>query len=554
MTKQNILTRGKKVQANQLALDGRFEEACTLYQAVSKIDPSDVEVWAKLGATQYRLGRYLEAEASARRALKLAPNLAFAQHTLALAMQGQGKLDDAATLLEHALAQQPNSAETITNLARLREQQGRVQESFGLYHRALDLQPDSAYVQAKRAELLEKAGQVEEAEAILASSLAREPGHPVLNLVAARLDRRAGRHAQAVTRLESVLNQPAARESSAEIHLLLGQLHDRLGNTDKVLPHLIEGKRRVALATDPNGQSRTRFLARIETARAWMSGNLATSPPAAFQDKAPIFLVGFPRSGTTLLEQILDSHPCLQTLEEKPMAEVLEQAFLNLTGGGPEALANLSEPQLAHLRQVYWTEAERLLDRQPGTLLVDKLPLNIVRLPMLWRVFPEARFILAIRHPCDVALSCLMQNFGHNDAMAGLVSLDSIAQIYSRVMGSWLDYAAHLPLHSHQVRYEDLITNLEDEARSLLDFLGVGWDDAVLGHTRHAQERALINTPSYHQVTQPIYQHARYRWKRYQTAFTPILPTLQPFIEQFGYSETDSIPEASAHTDRGHAL
>lgn len=96
------------------------------------------------------------------------------------------------------------------------------------------------------------------------------------------------------------------------------------------------------------------------------------------------------------------------------------------------------------------------------------------------------------------------------------------------------------------MRYEDLITNLEDEARSLLDFLGVGWDDAVLGHTRHARERALINTPSYHQVTQPIYQHARYRWKRYQSAFAPILPTLQPFIQQFGYSEAGSVAETSA--------
>lgn len=206
------------------------------------------------------------------------PPLAFAQHTLALALQGQGKLDEAAALLEHALSLQPNSAEAITNLARLREQQGHVQESFELYHRALDLQPDSAYVHAKRAELLEKAGRVEEAEAILARGLAREPGHPILNLVAARLDRRAGRHAQAVTRLESILNLPAAQESRAEIHLLLGQLHDRLGNTDKALPHLIEGKRRVALATDPNGQSRSRFLARVGTARAWMSDDLATPP------------------------------------------------------------------------------------------------------------------------------------------------------------------------------------------------------------------------------------------------------------------------------------
>jgi len=539
MAKKNILTKGKKIQAEQLALDNRWEEAQALYASICKADPMDAEAWAKMGATRFRLGQHNEAESCARRALLLAPKLSFARQTLATILQHQGKLDEASSILQGSLAQQPNSSEALVNLARLRENQGRQKEAFDLYHQALDLQPESPYVLAKRGELLEKEGRLAEAETTLARGLAQTPGSPILNLAAARLDRRSNRHAEAAARLEAVLHQPMPQDLGMEIHLLLGQLHDRLGNTDKVLPHLLEGKRRMALVADPDGSSRTRFLARCDTARACLSDRLqhSSQKQPSSQNDAPVFLIGFPRSGTTLLEQILDSHPGLQTLDEKPMAEVMERAFLDMPPSGPDALADLSDAQITTLRRIYFDEAAHHVARQPNTLLVDKLPLNIVRVPLLWRVFPEARFILAIRHPCDVTLSCLMQSFGINDAMAGFDSLENVAEIYSRVMGAWLEYAERLPLHWQRIRYEDLITNFEAETRTLLEFLGVGWSDTVLEHTRHAQQRGIINTPSYHQVTQPIYQHAKYRWKRYEKEFAPAIKILQPFIEQFGYSK-----------------
>lgn len=539
MAKKNVLTKGKKLQAERLALDNRWEEARALYASVCKTDPMDVEAWAKLGAILYRLGRYDEAESCARRAVRLAPSLPFAQQTLATVLQHQEKLDEASSILENSLAQRPGSAEPIVNLARLREQQGRMKEAFDLYHRALDLQAESPYVLAKRGELLEKEGRITEAENIIARGLAQTPNSPILSLAAARLDRRMGRHAEAAARLEAILGQEMPQDLGMEIHLLLGQLHDRLGNTSKVLPHLMEGKRRMALTRDPDGSCRSRFDARCDTARASLTDRLAASHHAELpsSDETPIFLIGFPRSGTTLLEQVLDSHPRLQTLDEKPMADVMERAFLDMGGNKPDALANLSDKEIAALRKVYFDEAARHVERQPGTQLVDKLPLNIVRVPLLWRIFPEAKFILAIRHPCDVTLSCLMQNFGINDAMVGFVSLESVAEIYTRVMSAWREYAERLPLHWQRIRYEDLITDFESETRSLLEFLGVGWNDEVLTHTRHAQQRGIINTPSYHQVTQPIYQHARYRWKRYENEFAPVIETLQPFIELFGYAE-----------------
>jgi len=537
VAKKNILTKGKKARAEQLALGNRLEDALVLYANVCKIDPMDVEAWVKAGVIQCRLGHYAEAESSARRALMLAPNLAFAQHTLATVLQYQGKTEEASTLLEGTLKQHPDSAENLLNLARLREKQGRMQEAFDLYHRILRLQPESPYVLAKQGELLEKAGRLEEAEAVIARGLTRDPLHPELNLIAARLARRAGLHDEAATRLEAMLNRPMSPETSAEAHILLGQLHDLLGNTQTALRHCLEGKRRVALAIDPDGSSSARFLSRVVAARNWLSDRPDVTPQSGHTAESPVFLIGFLRSGTTLLEQILDSHPRLQSLDEKPMAEVMEQAFISMTGGRPESLAELSEEQISELRQVYWEEVARHCDRQTDTWLVDKQPFNIFRVPLLWRVFPDARFILAVRHPCDVVLGCLMQNFSHTNAMASFSSLGGIAELYARVMSTWLEYADRLPLRWQRIRYEDMVTNFETEVGALLAFLDVGWDDAVLQHTEHAKGRGLISTPSYHQVTQPIYQHAKYRWKHYEDAFGPIMATLRPFIDGFGYRE-----------------
>ncbi|MBS0309882.1 MAG: tetratricopeptide repeat protein [Proteobacteria bacterium] len=607
MAKKNILTQSKKAKADSLALANRLEEALMLYASACKTDPTDVEAWVKLGATQRRLGRYAEAEASGRRAVLLAPNQTFAHHTLGVALQCQGKLEDAmscyrqaiqlkpdypdphyllgnallqsgqlhdaesslrqalalrptqfealsdlgallltlnrideaAHFLQLALGQRPDSIEVLANLGSLKEKTGDMDGALECYRQALSRRPDSPDVLAKQGELLERLGNLDEAEAAVTHGLASAPNHPLLNLVAARLDRRNDRLAEGVARLERILDHPMPLETRCEVHLLLGQLHDRMGNTEQVMPHLSAGKRGVDQATDPDGSSRARFLARIDQARTWLgseaSGLDQREPPPS--EDTPIFLIGFPRSGTTLLEQVLDSHPALQALEEKPMVAVMEQAFLALTGGGSGALQALSEAHILELRRLYFQEAERHLVRWSGSRLVDKLPLNIVSVPLIWRVFPEARFILALRHPCDVALSCMMQSFAHNDAMAGFVSLENIAEIYARVMEAWHETTERIPLQWQRIRYEDLITNFEPEAKKLLEFIGVGWSDAVLEHTRHAQQRLAIQTPSYHQVTQPIYQHARYRWKRYEDGFQPVMATLQPFIERFGYQE-----------------
>jgi hypothetical protein len=170
-----------------------------------------------------------------------------------------------------------------------------------------------------------------------------------------------------------------------------------------------------------------------------------------------------------------------------------------------------------------------------GRLVVDKLPLNILGAPLIHRLFPDARLIFAERHPCDVVLSCFMQNFELNPAMANFLDLGDAARLYDLVLSFWRRSRQILPLEVHTVRYEALVESKEDAMRPLLQFLGLAWDDEVVEHQRTAAKRGAISTPSYAQVAQPIYRRASGRWLRYRTEMEDVLPILAPWAEWLGY-------------------
>lgn len=620
MAKRNVLTHSKKIKVQSLIQERRLEEARSVCEQLCSSDRLDPEVWILLTTINRRLGHHQEAEANARRALALNPKWDAAHRVLGMALQCQGKLDEAIACYRSALALDAAVAETHYLLANALRESGLIQEAAEEYIKAVELQPDylealsnlgAAMTSLNRgqeaihylsralrlrpqapqvlcnlalvhqfegrfseardhcrlalqyapdfidavallAELEERDSRLDEARSLAARGLSLASDNISLNLTAARLARRDGRIQEAIELLERV----AAKQKSellGDIYLLLGQLHDRAGNTDRAFACLNEGNRlkaRGMIATEAEQQS---YLHRIETIRDRFRQSLPETWAPLTDDgnpeDTPVFLIGFPRSGTTLLEQILDSHSKLQALQEKPTVAEMEQEFLTLSQGKPEVLLREIAPEkLRHLRKVYFDSVSKYIKRQPGKALVDKMPLNIVQAYLIWRVFPKAKFILAIRHPCDVCLSCYMQNFALNQAMMTFFSLETTVATYEGVMRLWQEYIRALPIHYHRIRYEDLVANFESETRALLDFLGVGWDEAVLNHVEHAKKRGGINTPSYHQVTQPIYQHAKYRWKRYAKYFEPVLPALQPFIQYFGYAEETGAVAASAVT------
>ena len=195
----------------------------------------------------------------------------------------------------------------------------------------------------------------------------------------------------------------------------------------------------------------------------------------------------------------------------------------------------MTAEQIERIRARYFETADEFLKGDLCGLLIDKMPLNIVHVAMMWRIFPQAKMILALRHPYDVCLSCFMQNFEIGPAMANFFTLEDAANLYAKVMTLWQKFIDVLPLDVHVVKYENFVTDFETETAALLKFLGSEWHESMADYTAHAKSRTRIATVSYDQVVQPIYQSAQYRWKRYRDQIGASLDPLKPFVESFDY-------------------
>ena len=516
-----------------LHAQGDPKRAARAYQTAMSLEPRFPDLPYLLGMANHEMGLIAEAEAAYRRAVQLRPDFAAALSGLAAVLVPAGRLEEAEALLRRTLHLDPNAAEAAANLAALRVKAGAPDEALELYERAAALAPQRLDIRAQQAELLERQGRWDEAKAML-DAVPDAEREPTAALVRGRIARREGRLEDGLAALAPAA-QAADRLVAGEAEIVMGQLLDSLNRPDEAFARLVSGNAKVAEAMGVDLRAPPPFLAEVSAARALLTPDLAgvaaLDPPAG-APAAPVFLIGFPRSGTTLLEQALGGHPQIQAIEEQPLVDEMRGRFLAL--GTP--LAAMTEVQAAELRAVYFAAADRRIARREGAVLLDKLPLNIVWAHLIWRVFPDARFILALRHPVDACLGCFMQHFAVNAAMSSFLSLEGAAQTYAAVMGLWRDIAASLPLRVHAVRYEDVVDDLAAQARGLLTFLDLPWDEAVLDTVAAARAKPVINTPSYHQVSQPIYRDAAFRWRRYQRHVEDAARTVQPFVELFGYA------------------
>jgi hypothetical protein len=260
--------------------------------------------------------------------------------------------------------------------------------------------------------------------------------------------------------------------------------------------------------------------------------NLKLSNPK----RDPIFLVGFPRSGTTLLDTILRSHPLIEVVEEKPIINQLVDSLNKLSKKGLKNLEKINETQVEKLRKVYFDSFDaQIKSKNNSKIYIDKLPLNIVYAGEIIRIFPNAKFIVLIRHPYDCVFSCFMQNFELNDAMANFSNLEDAARLYDYVMSLWMQYLSIFKINYCEVKYENLIKYFKPTVSSVFKFLNLSWNNSVLEYSTTAKERDNIATPSYNQVTKPLYSHANGRWKKYENQMLNINPFLKKWLEKYNY-------------------
>lgn len=254
------------------------------------------------------------------------------------------------------------------------------------------------------------------------------------------------------------------------------------------------------------------------------------------QKQSPIFIVGLPRSGTTLLEQMLDAHPRLQSMDERPFFNILASQLDNFNIRVPQDLGRLNQSDCDELRKGYLILACSKVPRRWDAQLVDKNPLNMLWVPMIHRLFPEGKLILALRHPCDVILSCYMQNFRSAVLAAACASFERLAQAYVAAMECWLYHVDLIKPDVFVSRYEDLVADTPAQTRRIAEFLELDDPESMLHFDTRAREKGYIATPSYTQVIEPINRKGMNRWHRYREYFEPILPILRPMLERWNYT------------------
>lgn len=545
----------QRLQGQLLQAMGRDREAVSAYQAVVATAPGDWEIWNNLGNSLRAVGDLPGALSALRRAASIRPDILPIWANLASALAAAREVDEALQAYRRAAGLGP---EVALDAARLLRSVGRFEEAIGFLERA----PGHPSAMIERARNLTGLRRLADAEAAYRAGIASRPDWPDAWLELGLVLERAGRVAELTDLLDAAAAVGVPRKS---LPFLVALVHERRGEVCDALawarniPSDVEPvrtQRLISRLAEKSGDSRGAFDAAMRAnalaeaehpavrKRAadwrdhveamttvvtpdwysrWPAASVASGRPA------PAFLVGFPRSGTTLLDTMLMGHPNIHVLEEIPL---LERVRVEI--GDPARVADLEPAEVDRLRALYFDALDAASPPPPGSLVVDKLPLNILGAPLIHRLFPDARFIFAVRHPCDVVLSCVMQGFEMNDAMANFLDLGDAARLYDLVLGFWQRSRDVLPLTIHESRYEHLVAAPGPALRALVDFLGLEWHEDLLDHRRTARERGTISTPSYNQVTQPIYAAASGRWRRYRDQLAPVLPLLLPWAERLG--------------------
>lgn len=515
---------------NTLHESGDFGGAITALVQARSISPATALIHLNLGRVFQSADRYEDSLAALSEAARLSPRDATVMLELGKCLRHMGKSSEALAALGTAARLDSKNANTFIALGQTFSDLADLAQAERAYRFALQADPRSAAAYLNLAILLEQANRIDELEALLKAATTAGAQGDEFGYINAMILRRQGNLADALQTAQFSLPDsldPAIR------FLFIGQVADHLGEIDTAFSAFEDMNRVTASYPDARRFDGTEHRRYVEDLLAATTPSAVEGWPTAASPesgRAPAFLLGFMRSGTTLLDTILMGHSGTHVLEEEPILAHIEDI-----AGGIERLGNLDERSILDLRARYHTEAAARGAFPEQSLLVDKNPLASLRTPLIHRLFPDARYIFTLRHPCDVVLSCFMQNLKINQAMASFLNLENAALLYDRVMQYWEACRSLLPLRIHTIRYEDMVENVEGEIRPLLEFLDLAWEDSVLDHQRVAVERGYIRTPSYAQVTESIYSRASGRWLRYRHHMEPVLPILAPWAEKFGY-------------------
>ena len=488
----------------------------------------------------------------------------------------QGRQDDALDLYREAIRQEPDNVRTYVMAARayaekfhfdrmeelLQKMVRRAHRHPGVHHYVgetygllkLPSRAIASYERAARlpgalpptwmelASLYENAHRLNEARELIERTVRAGFDLPLVWLVRGRIQRRQQQLDLAESTFHDLIRRLPDSQWACQAWGELALMKDRQGDYDGAIEAIDHCKQLQMAHEDRHWQASEKVHARARR----LFDDLTSAQLRRWRDEAThipkqrvALLTGFPRSGTTLLEQVLDAHPDLISSEERDfVGKELMHAFSSKQGMKTllEVFEDLRLEQIESERKRYFQAMEYLLGEPiGGRMHLDKNPAYNLTLPLMFRVFPETRLVIALRDPRDVVLSCYLRYLPLNTVSVRFLTPERTAERYAFDMRCWIKFRKMVDVPWCEVRYEDTVRDLPGQARKALRTLGLKWNDTVLDYRQRLTRVKQVTSPTYEAVAEPIYTRAIGRWKNYQKILEPVLETLEPFIREFGY-------------------
>ena len=528
------------IQGSVLKELGQLDASVEAYNKAVAIKPDYADAYNNMGNALKDQHKLEEAIAAYRKTLAIKPDYAEAYNNLGNALKDQAKLDEALEAYRAALSIKPDLAKAYNNMGNALTDQHKLEEAMEAYNKAVAIKPDYVEAWSNGGKTLEKWNRLKELDLWLKRAFQiLEPVPSDISFMKAKLLWRNKNRNEAAKIILNIDIENITPNGRKDFLHMKAKCYEALNDYDLAydcFQHMNSLARKsdeyLRIDAESYFQKVRDQLASLKSGLLEYPINQSTEQSAS----APVFLVGFPRSGTTLMDTILRSHSNIDVVEEKP-AVISAKAFITNSGYTGTGRA-LPQEIIAGARQAYIAELDKHKDsRGKKAVLIDKLPLNLLHIPLIHQLYPQAKFILALRHPLDTILSCWMQNFKLNSAMANMVDLDRIVEFYCAAMEIFKICRDRYNLNVHQIKYEDLIEDFNSETSTLLKFLDLDWEVEMENYQETALKRGFINTPSYSQVIQPIYKEAKYRWLHYEKHLTKYSTAVEPWIREYGYSK-----------------
>jgi len=502
--------------------NGELPQAEALYKQIVGQNPAHAASWYNLGTIFHQREDYNNAGAAYQKTLAAKPDHKQAYYRLGEMMIQHDKQDVAEKLFRKALEHFPDNTDFMSMLARVLNHHEDYKEEEALYQKAAKLDPDNPRSYLNLGATMLAQGKKQEAEGHYRKAIALNPAYGEVYWHLVALKRYDSLDNPDIMQMKDQLDNPDINEQDkANFCFALGKVHDNCGSYDEAFEYYSKANN-IRFADAPFD---------IEKQKTVVNEAIATFTPEFFANfshivsdsEQPVFIVSMPRSGSSLIEQILASHPDVMGAGELNAMRDITHDMTNLPGVEgtfPTYAPTISEEILQAAAKRYTNFLTRGIDERTPRI-TDKMPYNYMLLGIIAMIFPNARIIHSLRNPLDTCLSCYFQNFsGGNEHTNDIVVLGQYYAEYQRMMEHWKQV---LPVEMIEIEYEELLTEPEDKMKELIDFLGLSWNDACLDF--HNNKRT-VRTASAWQVRQPIYKSSMERWRHYEAHLKPLKEAL----------------------------